>query len=150
MWSDIWSVATTRLASELESDLRDTVEWARKCLVDFNSGKTPLILFFWSNNTGAIDVKMDASFFEEKSYFKMLRLIISPKLDWVSYLGALICSMKFLSPGVALYLCKSTIQSYMKYCCHIWAVAPSCYMELLDKLQKQICRVVGPLLSVFL
>ena len=28
------------LASELESDLRDTVEWCRKWPVDFNSGKT--------------------------------------------------------------------------------------------------------------
>ena len=27
------------LASELESDLRDTVDWGRKCLVDFNAGK---------------------------------------------------------------------------------------------------------------
>ena len=32
----------------------------------------------------------------------------------------------------------------MEYCCHIWAGAPSCYLELLDKLQKQICRTVGP------
>ena len=27
------------LASELESDLRDTVEWGRKWLVDFNAGQ---------------------------------------------------------------------------------------------------------------
>ena len=33
------------LASELESDLQDTVDWARKWLVDFNSGKTQLVLF---------------------------------------------------------------------------------------------------------
>ena len=31
----------------------------------------------------------------------------------------------------------------MEYCCHIWAGAPSCYLELLDKLQKRICRTVG-------
>ena len=47
------------LASELESDLRDTVEWGRKWLVDFNAGKTQVVLFEWSNNTGAIDVKME-------------------------------------------------------------------------------------------
>ena len=58
--------------------------------------------------------------------------------------GALIRSMKFLSPEVALYLYKSTIQSCMKYCCHAWAGAPSYYLELLDKLQKQICKTVGP------
>ena len=38
----------------------------------------------------------------------------------------------------------------MEYCCHIWAGAPSCYLELLDKLQKRICRTVGPSLSATL
>ena len=32
----------------------------------------------------------------------------------------------------------------MEYCCHVWAGAPSCYLELLEKLQKRICRTVGP------
>ena len=32
----------------------------------------------------------------------------------------------------------------MEYCCHAWASDPSCYLELLDKLQKRICRTVGP------
>ena len=52
--------------------------------------------------------------------FKMLGFTISSKLDWGSYIisiaktaskkiGALICSMKFLSPEVALFLYKSTI-----------------------------------------
>ena len=31
----------------------------------------------------------------------------------------------------------------MEYCYHIWAGAPSCYFELLDKLQKRVCRTVG-------
>ena len=34
--------------------------------------------------------------------------------------------------------------------CHIWAGAPSCYLELLDKLQKQIYRTVGPSLAASL
>ena len=32
----------------------------------------------------------------------------------------------------------------MKYFCHVWAGAPSCSLELLYKLQKRICRIVGP------
>ena len=32
----------------------------------------------------------------------------------------------------------------MVYCSHIWAGAPSYYLKLLDKLQKWICRTVGP------
>ena len=85
----------------------------------------------------------------------MLRLTFSFKLDWGSCIismakivskkiGALIRSMKFLSREVALYLYKSTICPCMEYCCHVWAGAPSCYLDLLDKLQKRICRIVGP------
>ena len=144
-----------QLASEVESDLRDTVDWGRKWLVDFNAGKTQLVSFDRSKNTGAIDVKMDGSVLEEKTSFKMLGLTFSSKFDWGSYIlskaktaskkiGALIRSMKFLSPEVALYLYKSTIRPCMECSCHVWAGAPSCYLELLDKLQKPICRTVGP------
>ena len=104
------------------------------------------------NNTGAIDVKMDGSVLEEKSF---LGLTLSCKLDWGSYIisiaktasnkiGALIRSVKFFSTEVALYLYKSTIRPCMEYCCHIWAGAPSCYLELLDKLEKRKCRTVSP------
>ena len=88
----------------------------------------------------------------------MLGLTFSSKLDWGSYIvsitktaskkiGALIRTMKFLSPEVALYLYKSTIRPYF---CHVWAGAPSCYLELLDKLQKRICRTAGPSLAASL
>ena len=49
-----------------------------------------------------------------------------------------------------MYPCKSTICPYMEYSCHIWGGAPSCYLELLDKLQKRICRTVGPSLTASL
>ena len=45
---------------------------------------------------------------------------------------------------------KSTKHPCMEYCCYVWAGAPSCYLELLDKLQKQICRAVGPSLAASL
>ena len=65
--------------------------------------------------TLAIDVKIDGSVLEEESSFKMLVLTFSSKLDWDSYIisvakgapkgiGALICSMKLLTPEVVLYL----------------------------------------------
>ena len=62
--SDLWQ--QLELTSELESDLQDTVDWGRQWLVDFSAEKTQLVLFDWSNNTGAIDVKMDGSVLEEK------------------------------------------------------------------------------------
>ena len=57
------------MASEIESDLQDTVDWGRKGLVDFTAGKNQLVSFDWSNNFGAIDVKMDGSALEEKIIF---------------------------------------------------------------------------------
>ena len=65
--SDLWQ--QLELASELESDLRDTVDWGKKWLVDFNAAKTQLVSFDRSNNNGSIDVKMDGSVLEEKSSF---------------------------------------------------------------------------------
>ena len=150
--SGLWQ--QLELFSELESDLWDTVDWGKKWLVDFNAGKTQLVSFDQSDNNGSIGVKMNGSVLEEKSSFKMLGLTFSSKLDWGSYIisiaktaskkiGALIRSMKFFSPEVALYLYISIIRPCMEYCCHVWAGAPSCYLDLLDKLQKQISRIVG-------
>ena len=120
--SDLWQ--ELELASELESDLRDNVDWVKKWLVDFNAGKTHLFSFDQSYNNDYSDVKMDGSVLEEKSCFKMLGLTFSSKLDWGSYIisivktaskkiGALIHSMKFLSSKIALYL-------YNLLYAHVW------------------------------
>ena len=146
------------MASELKTDLRDIVDWGSKWLVDFSAGKTQVVSFDLSNNTGAIDVKMDGTTLEEKTC-KMLVLTFSSKVDLGSYIisiakavskkiEALIRSMNFFSPEIALFLCKSTIRRYMEYC--VWAGAPNCYLELLDKLQKKICWTVGPSLAASL
>ena len=95
------------------------------------------------------------------NFLKMMGLTFSSKLVWGSYIistaktaskkiGALTRSMTLLSPEVSLYLYKSTIRPSVQYCCHIQAGAPSCCLELLDKLQKQTCRFVGPSLAASL
>ena len=70
------------LASELGSELQDTVDWGRKWLVDFSGGKTQLISFDQSNISSAIDAKMEEPVPEEKSSFKLLGLSFSFKLNW--------------------------------------------------------------------
>ena len=80
--SGLWQ--ELELASELESDLRDTVDWGEKWLVDFNAGKSQLVFFDWSNNTGAIVMKMDGSVLEEKFSFTMLGLTFF--LNWIGTL----------------------------------------------------------------
>ena len=57
---------------------------------------------------------------------------------------------QFLSPEFALYIYKSTIKPCMEYCCHVWAGAPSCHLELSGKLRKWICRTVSPSLAASL
>ena len=62
------------------------MDWDRKWLVDFNAETTLLVSSDQSNNTGAIDVKMDEFVLVEKSSFQTLGLTFSSKLDWGSYI----------------------------------------------------------------
>ena len=75
---------------------------------------------------------MDGFILEEKSSIMMLGLTFSSKLDWGSYItsiaktaskkiGALVRSVKYISPEVALCLYKSIIHPCIKYCCYVWA-----------------------------
>ena len=61
---------------------------------DFNAGKTQLVLFDRSHNTGATDVKKPEFVLEEKSSFKMLWLTFS-LLNWI---GALTLSLLLKLP----------------------------------------------------
>ena len=81
----------------------------------------------------------------------MLEFLKAPFFGRKKKIRASIRSMKFLSPEVALCLYKSTIRSYMEYCCHFWAGgAPSCHLELLEKLEKWISRTICHSLGVSL
>ena len=104
---------------------------------------------------------MNGSVLDEKSSLKMVVLTFSSKLNWGSHIisiaktaskkiGPLIRSMNFLSPEVTLHLYKSTIQPCIEYCCYVWVCTPSCHSESSDKLQKRICRTLGPSLAACL
>ena len=153
MWSGIWFVATTRIG------FWTWISSTRHCGLGMEK-------LNWFRLTGLIILllligKWMGLFLSKNLLSRCWGWIFPSKLEWGSYItsiaktaskkiGALICSVKFLSPEVALYLCKSTICPCLKYCCHVWAGVPSCYLELLDKLQKQICRTVGPSLATSL
>ena len=59
-----------------------TVDYSRKCLVDFNAGKTQLVLFDQFNNCVGIDVQMNEANLDKKSSFKLLGLSFSSNLYW--------------------------------------------------------------------
>ena len=126
------------------------MNWDRKWLVDFSAGKTHLVSINQCNNSGVINVTMNGSVLEEKSLFKMLGFSFSSKLGCGSYIvsiakiaskkiGALIYSMTFFSPGVALY---HTGLHGILLSCPGWCS----YMQLgiSDNLQQRICRTVDP------
>ena len=62
------------------------MDWGKKRLVDFNAGKSQVVLFDQSNSNSSIDVKMDGPVLKEKVSFKMLESTFSSKLDWDSYI----------------------------------------------------------------
>ena len=114
----------------------------------------------WLRLTGLITLLLLMGLFLRKNHIlRLLGLTFYSKLDWGFYniisfgqtaskkIVALICSMEFLSPEVAVFLHISTIRLYMERCFHFWADAPSCYLELSDKLQKRIYRTAGPSLA---
>ena len=131
------------------------MDWGRKWLVDFNAEKIQLVSFDQSNNTGAIDVKMDGSVLEENHLLRCWGWL-SP-LIWI---GALTLSLLLKLPPTKLepwfvlwsffilrliYISfKFAIRPCIWYCCYLWAVASGCYLGILDKLQKQICRTASP------
>ena len=69
------------MASDIESDLHDTVDWGRRWFVDFNSRKAELVSFDCSGNCGAI-VKVDGSVLDEKLSFKVMALSFSSVLGF--------------------------------------------------------------------
>ena len=76
----------------------------------------------------------------------MLGLTFSSKLYWSPYIisTAKTASTKIGALILLRLLCISISHPCIEYCCHVWAGAPNCYLELLAKLQKGICRNVGP------
>ena len=75
------------------------MDWHKRWLVDVSAGKTQLVSFDLSINTGAIDVKIDRSVLKEKSSFKMLSWP-SP-LNWI---GAFTLSLLLKLPPRKLVL----------------------------------------------
>ena len=113
------------MSAELESDLRDTVEWGKRWQITFNAGKTHLVSFHHWVNSGNIGIRMGEKMLEEESSFRMLGLSITSKLDWSTYISLIAkaafqkdwCSLSINEISLVLYLYKSTIRPCMEYCC---------------------------------
>ena len=87
----------------------------------------------------------------------MFGLTFSSKFDWGSFIISIAKENWSFNSFYEVYFswgCSVSLQSNirpgMEFCCHVWAGAPSCYLELSDVLQKRICRTVGPSLAASL
>ena len=76
------------------------------------------------------------------NFFSREKKIFSSKKNLINFFSIVLRYSISLYSEVALHLNKSTIRPRMDYYCHVWDSAPSCCLELLDKLQKRICRTV--------
>ena len=92
-----------------------------------------------SNNSVAIDVKMDGFILKENSSFKILELSFLTKLDWGSYndsiaksiskkIETLISCLTSLSPEVAFYFFKGTIRPCKEHFFHVCGGASRCFI----------------------
>ena len=135
LWTWIWSTRHCGVRKEVALML-NKVNWLRL------TGIITLVLLIWKW----------VGLFLRKNHLLRCWVWVS-LLNWV---GALTLSLlvklppKKLEPWFVLwsfFLLRllSTICPCMDYCCHVWACAASCYLELWDKLQKRICRSAGPM-----
>ena len=102
--SDLWQ--QFEFASELESDLRDTVDWGRKRLVDFNAGKTQLVLFDRSCNTAILIWKWMGLFLRKNHLLRYWA--------WLSLLN-------WIGIGIIRQATKTNMQGCWSFtCCFSW------------------------------
>ena len=118
--SNFWQ--QVELASVIESDLGDDVEFHKKWLVDFYAGETLHVSFDFNFNYGVIDLKMHVSLLGEKTYFKIIKdCLFLHKVGWGFYIvsiatkldskkiGNFVGFMKFPSSDVDLCLYEYTM-----------------------------------------
>ena len=115
----------------------------RKWLVDFNTGKTRLVSFNCSSNSGAINVKKDLTTLDKKNYLlgclDCLSLLNSIGAITLSFLKLRPRKLMFLSSEVVLCFFKSIIWVFKKFYRHVWAGNRNLHLDMLNEIQKQVC-----------
>ena len=70
--------------------------------------------------------------------------------SWFVLWSFFLLRLLHISTNLPYCLAWNTVTICMEYCCHVWFGAPSCYLKMLDNLQKRRCKTVAPLLSASL
>ena len=160
MWPSIWSVATTRIGfwtwiwsmrrhwtgaggGLLISMLEKLNQFCLTCLITLMLLMWKWMgLFLWKN-----EILRCWDWLSLLDWIGALTLSVAKTAS--KKIEALFGSMKFF---LLRLLCISinAISPCMEYFCLVWDGAHSCYLELIDKLQTQICKTVDPSLATSL
>ena len=141
VWSGIRLMAI-ELAFESKYDLRDTVNWGRKWLVDFNAGKTQLILVdmcYWCENGWVYHpLRYQGCLFllnwvEALTLSLLVNLPPRKKEHWFALWNTFLLRLHFNAIN---------LQCGIPCFCHVWPSAPSRNLDILDKLQIRVCGTV--------
>ncbi|XP_065639570.1 uncharacterized protein LOC136072315 [Hydra vulgaris] len=101
---------------------------------------------------------MNGNVLDESPTLHLLGLTVTSDLSWKPYIkpvaklasakvASLYRARHILTLDSILYLYKSQIRPCMDYCCHIWGGSSNDALSLLDKVQKRIVNIVGPILA---
>lgn len=153
--SDLWQ--QLELDSELESDL-ETLDWGRKWLVNFDTGKAKRVLFYRWNNLVLLMSKcfslsymknhQDAGIFSLLSWIGVLTLSSLLQAP-VRTLEVLIRSMKFLRMSCFISINLLTLHGILLSRLE-GESALNCYFNVLGELQKRVYRTFNATLAVSL
>ena len=148
-----------KLCDILNSDLQTIKEWGCEWLVSFNPTKTKSILHSRARDRSSQQsLRMAGIPVEQQDDISILGLTLEESLSWKSYLqsvgkrasqriGCLYRARRYLHPQAILHLYKSTVRPLMEYCCHLWAGAPRSHLNALDRIQRRVKNLVGPVLA---
>ena len=151
MWQQL------ELASKLEYDLRNTLDWSRKWLVDFNAEKAQVVSFDWSHNFGTTDVQI-VLVLKKNHLLRWWQGLPLQNWVWTLTLSLLLKLYPWkLEPWFVIgslfllrllfFFINMSYRRCIEYCCHIFSFTASsyfdAYFDILAKLKKRVCTNVG-------
>ena len=137
----------------MRSNIRGTVGWGKKRLAHFETEKSEVVLLDRSNNSVAIDMWMDGFILEKNDLLRYWSNL--SKLNWIRTLiltiaktvskkiESLISCLKFLCLEIVLLQRYHTTWYGKLFSCLCWCIKVLYSWNILDKLQKRVCRTVA-------
>lgn len=140
------------MSFKLESYLRNNKDFGKMWLINLNIGKTQPVSFNGSNSCGAIDVNNWWFWYWLKLFLKFWDCfsLYNACENCSLQIGTFVYYWKLLSTQVVLDLYKFAIWCWMEYCSHFWFDFLKWDLHMLEKLQKEVWRVVSLTLPISL